>query len=134
MPARVSSRCPILAQLSEALRQELVLHLNGDIVRRIPFFEGQDPGFVAYAVSLMRPEFTMKGDNLFVEGQIGNEMYFLIKGTVHIIGRRHDVAAGTPPAALPATLRARHAQAVQEELYAVVSEGNAFGEVRRRDG
>lgn len=33
-----------------------MLHLNRDIIAKIPFFEGQDPGFVSYAVSLMKPE------------------------------------------------------------------------------
>lgn len=117
----------MLSELSEALRQELVAFLNRDIIHHLPFFDTSDPGFLSFAVSLMRPEFTMKGDDIFVEGQIGNEMYFLIRGLVHIVG---PPARGAKPTKSrkyrPASLRRG------EELYGVVAEGSCFGEVRAR--
>lgn len=125
----------MLSELSEALRQELVEHLNRDIIHKLPFFDTSDPGFLSFAVSLMRPEFTMQGDDIFVEGQIGNEMYFLIRGVVHIVGppapgkkprkkERDESRAGIGHMERSSTLRRG------EELYGVVSQGNCFGEVR----
>ena len=51
-----------------------MLYLNRDIIKRIPFLRKKDPGFVSYCASLMQPTFTMAGDNIFSEGQLGNEM------------------------------------------------------------
>lgn len=47
----------ILLELSDALRREVVLHLNKDIIDRIPFFANSDESFVTHIVSLLRPQF-----------------------------------------------------------------------------
>lgn len=123
----------MLSELSEALRQELVAYLNRDIIHKLPFFDTSDPGFLSFAVSLMRPEFTMQGDDIFVEGQIGNEMYFLIRGVVHIVG---PPAPGKKPKKRGSNgighLERESTLRRGEELYGVVTQGNCFGEVRAR--
>ncbi len=51
----------ILTDLPDWLRVEVVLYLNRDIVSKIPFFDSKDDSFIAYVVSLLRPQVGCKG-------------------------------------------------------------------------
>jgi len=98
----------ILTDLPDCIRDEVVLFLNRDIVSKIPFFDSSDDSFIAFVVSLMRPQFCIPEDFIFMEGDLGTEMYFLVKGCVDIVG-----SAGTP----------------DETVYQTLYEGTYFGEL-----
>jgi hypothetical protein len=76
----------ILAELSDTLRQEVVMFLNADIIQSISLFKDQDDGFITYVMSLMRPEYASANDYVFREGEIGKAMYFLYRGMVEVLG------------------------------------------------
>jgi voltage-gated potassium channel Kch len=45
-----------LAALPESLRQQVVYFLNQDVLEKIPLFTGQDPAFVGYLMSYIKPQ------------------------------------------------------------------------------
>mmetsp|Transcript_139439 Transcript_139439/g.338746 ORF Transcript_139439/g.338746 Transcript_139439/m.338746 type:complete len:346 (-) Transcript_139439:39-1076(-) len=75
----------ILSELSDSLKREAVMHLNKDIIRKIPFFEAQSDGFISFVMSIMSPMFCVPRDYIFQEGEIGLEMCFLVKGRVEVV-------------------------------------------------
>eukprot|EP00500_Bicosoecida_sp_ms1_P000160 CAMPEP_0203810142 /NCGR_PEP_ID=MMETSP0115-20131106/2759_1 /ASSEMBLY_ACC=CAM_ASM_000227 /TAXON_ID=33651 /ORGANISM="Bicosoecid sp, Strain ms1" /LENGTH=1752 /DNA_ID=CAMNT_0050718925 /DNA_START=358 /DNA_END=5612 /DNA_ORIENTATION=- len=75
----------ILSELSDSLKREAILHLNKDIIRKIPFFEAQSEGFISFVMSIMSPMFCVPRDYIFQQGEIGLEMYFLVKGRVEVV-------------------------------------------------
>lgn len=98
----------ILEELSDTLRREVVLFINMDIIRRVPYFFHKDREFVTLLVSLLRPQFVYPGAFLYSEGETASEMFFLIKGQVEIVS-----AADTP----------------DEHRYALLEPGSYFGEL-----
>ncbi|KAG7400793.1 Potassium voltage-gated channel sub H member 5 [Phytophthora boehmeriae] len=98
----------ILAELSDDLRSQLVLHLNRDVVSKISFFATQDDACVSYLMSILDPEFCTPGEYVFKEGQIGRHMYFLVTGTAEVVFK-----AGTS----------------EEQVVATLLEGSYFGEI-----
>lgn len=75
----------IMSELSDSLKREAIMHLNKDIIRKIPFFEAQSDGFISFVMSIMSPMFCVPRDFIFQQGEIGLEMYFLVKGRVEVV-------------------------------------------------
>lgn len=125
----------ILGDLTEGLKTEAVLHLNRDIIGKIPFLKqvrhassrrgdfvayklpasqhtqqtgGVDDGFTSYIMSIMNPMFVVPDDYIFKQGEIGLEMYFLVKGEVSVMKSVDDQT---------------------DEVIATLSDGSFFGEV-----
>lgn len=143
----------ILGELTEGLKAEAIMHLNRDIIGKIPFLkpvrrawppggagdqrrmgltpgrmwgccpggcvcvqymteDGQDDGFTSYIMGIMNPMFVVPDDYIFKQGEIGLEMYFLVKGEVAVLKD-----AGTD----------------KEDLLTTLGTGTFFGEVRAAD-
>jgi CRP-like cAMP-binding protein len=99
----------ILSELSGTLRRDIVMFLNRDIMSKIDFFSSiQDENFISYVMTLMKPMFCVPYDFIFKEGQIGHDMYFLVKGKVEVVGGIHT---DTP------------------KRYKVMKSGEYFGEI-----
>ncbi|KAA0160673.1 hypothetical protein FNF28_05372 [Cafeteria roenbergensis] len=98
----------ILEELSDTLRREVVLFINMDIIRRVPYFFHKDREFVTLLVSLLRPQFVYPGAFLYREGEMATEMFFLIKGQIEILSG---------------------ADAAEEHRYALLEPGSYFGEL-----
>ena len=64
------------------LRSEVSLHINGDIVTKVPFFKGCNPGFINSLVGLLKPEIYMPGDFIVTTGDVGTEMYFISQARI----------------------------------------------------
>ena len=47
--------------------------------------DGQDDGFTSYIMGIMNPMFVVPDDYIFKQGEIGLEMYFLVKGEVAVL-------------------------------------------------
>ena len=48
-----------------------------------------DLGFIDIIVRAMRPLFCASGETVMGEGNLGNEMFFLIKGKLEVLHRGH---------------------------------------------
>ncbi len=68
-----------------ALVVQVVYFLNADIIKGVPYFVNKDKDFVLHIVSLLRPIFVGPGENLYSEGEVALEMFFLVKGVVEIV-------------------------------------------------
>ncbi|EQC32905.1 hypothetical protein SDRG_09436 [Saprolegnia diclina VS20] len=104
----ISADSDLVHELSDDLRTQLVIHLNKDVVTKIPFFANQDDACISYLMGILNQECFTPGEFVFREGEFGRHMYFLVKGTVDVV-----INANTP----------------QEMLCKVLSEGSYFGEL-----
>ncbi len=95
----------ILEDLSPALRREVVLFLNQDMVKKVPFFQSQDQTFICSLILAMQSEICAPLDFILRQGEIGKCMYFLRRGLVEVCNK-------------DAT-----------EVYTILSDGAYFGEV-----
>lgn len=93
----------ILEELNSKLRADVVVHLEKELISKIPFFRNKPAQFIADALSMFQPTIFYEGDYITKEGHQANEMYFLTKGSVSV-----------------------HVDKIQ---VGTVSEGSYFGEV-----
>jgi hypothetical protein len=64
----------VLQYLPAYLRNEVLCHLNGEIIHKVPLFRGCSDGFMRSLVPLLRPEVVIPGDYIIRTGEIGREM------------------------------------------------------------
>jgi len=95
----------ILEDLSPALRREVVLFLNREMVEKVPFFQGQDENFICMLILAMQSEVCAPLDFVIRQGEIGKCMFFLRRGLVEVCN------------------------ADASEVYTTLSDGAYFGEV-----
>ncbi|KAI9345014.1 cyclic nucleotide-binding-like protein [Obelidium mucronatum] len=80
----------ILSEMNESLKQEIAVHNCRDLIAKVPFLkrevgDGRDSLFLARIAKVLRPVYFIKGDLIFDQGWVGNEMYFIQQGCVAII-------------------------------------------------
>ena len=74
-----------IAGLPPTLRAEVSLHLNREIIEKVPLFRGASEEFVRAVALEMRPVIFMPGDWIMRAGETGNEMYFISRGAIEIL-------------------------------------------------
>lgn len=102
---RGSDEEEVLNQLPHNLRVEVALVLNSEIIQKVPLFQGAGEQLIRQIVLNLKPLLVLPGDIIFRKGEIGNEMYFISKGSVEII----DETSG--------------------DVYATIADGQFFGEI-----
>jgi hypothetical protein len=95
----------ILSGLPPGLRREVMVHLKKDVIEKVPFFRGADADLIADLAQELKPLVSTPGEFLFRAGELGEEMYFISRGTVEIVG---------PDG---------------RSVYATLTEGDFFGEI-----
>jgi hypothetical protein len=75
----------IFDELPQGLRIQIALHLNKEILRRVPFFQGLDQGAINSLVTKLRPQIACPGETVVRQGEMGQEMYFLSSGEVEVL-------------------------------------------------
>lgn len=85
----------ILMELSTSLRTDIILHVEADLIKKIPFFEGKCPTFVANAIQVFQPVVVQSGDFIIKEGSAADEMFFLAKGSAKVYYGKKEVATLT---------------------------------------
>ena len=81
----------LLEEVGSALRTEILLHLERDLIQKIPFFDGKVPQFVADSISMLQPMVFQVGDIIVREGSQADEMYFLISGRAAVFSGETEV-------------------------------------------
>jgi len=94
-----------LSGLPSSLKTEVIMHLKKEIVEKIPLFQGAEKDFIAEIAVNLQPVIFMPGDYVFKAGDIGREMFFIVKGEVLVLNAEED------------------------RLITKLTEGNFFGEV-----
>jgi hypothetical protein len=76
----------ILNELPPSLRLELTLHLNRQIIQKVPLFAEASDSFVRELVSGLRPVIFTPGDEIIRRGELGEEMFFINRGKIQVLG------------------------------------------------
>ncbi len=74
-----------LSTLPSNLKNEVSLILKREILDEIPLFKGLSDDFLKEVSFHLRPEVFTPGEYIFREGDIGNQMYFVIRGKLEVI-------------------------------------------------
>eukprot|EP00397_Hematodinium_sp_SG-2012_P018129 GEMP01018557.1.p1 GENE.GEMP01018557.1~~GEMP01018557.1.p1 ORF type:complete len:696 (+),score=111.82 GEMP01018557.1:24-2111(+) len=101
-PARES----LVSTISENINCELQLFLFHTLINSAPFFQTLRPTSIVHVVRTMETISLSPGDIIIRKGQVGKEMFFLIKGSVEVCGSYTG-----------------------EPVFAVKKEGDYFGEI-----
>jgi len=83
----------ILEDLPKNLRTEVAFHMNGEIIRKVPFFADATQGFISELVNLLSPEIYSPGEFIVKYGDLASEMYFIKNGVVEVISAANEVLA-----------------------------------------
>ncbi|MCZ6702196.1 MAG: ion transporter [Ignavibacteria bacterium] len=74
-----------LSSLPQGLQNEVSIHLKREILEKIPLFKGISDEFLRDVSLHMRPIVSVPGECIFAEGDLGNEMFFVIRGKLEVI-------------------------------------------------
>ena len=95
----------VLDELPSSLKLKVALHLNKEIIEKVPMFRGASDEFIRQIVLNLKAVLYTPGDYIFRKGEMGDQMYFISRGKVEIVSE--DGAT----------------------IFATLSEGGFFGEI-----
>ena len=64
---------------------EIALSVNQQIIEKVPLFQNTEIGFLRMLSMAIRPLLLLKKEYIVHKGDIGNEMFFIHKGTVDVV-------------------------------------------------
>ncbi|DBA03753.1 TPA: hypothetical protein N0F65_004170 [Lagenidium giganteum] len=82
----------ILAELSALLRSKIAFAINDTMLNKMPFFIGADHNFLMELALSMRMVCFPPMEEVILEGEIGEEMFFIFRGVVEVL--KGDVQLG----------------------------------------
>jgi CRP-like cAMP-binding protein len=82
----------VLEYLPSYLRNEVLCHINGEIIHKVPLFHNCSEGFLRSLVPLLKPEVVIPNDYIIRTGEIGREMYLIRHGQLEVIANGVVVA------------------------------------------
>ncbi len=83
----------VISDLPPGLKGEISLHLNREIIEKVPMFKGAGEELIREIVLHLRPMVVTPQDYVFRRGELGDEMYFINRGSVEILAPDGDVIA-----------------------------------------
>ncbi len=95
----------VLHELPSSLKLQVALHLNKEIIEKVPMFHGAPDDLIRQIVLNLKPVLYTPGDFIFRKGEIGDQMFFISRGKVEIVSE--DGAT----------------------VFATLSDGSFFGEI-----
>ncbi|HNA78388.1 MAG TPA: ion transporter, partial [Turneriella sp.] len=75
----------VLQDLPQSLKLQVALHLNRDIIEKVPMFKGAPDELIRQIVLNLRPLLFTPGDYIFRKGEMGDQMYFISRGKVEVV-------------------------------------------------
>ncbi|RHY33688.1 hypothetical protein DYB32_003535 [Aphanomyces invadans] len=82
----------ILSELSALLRSKIALAINDSVLNKMPFFEGADHNFLMELALSMKMVCFPPHEEVIVEGEIGQEMFFIFRGAVEVMKDGEQIA------------------------------------------
>jgi len=95
----------VLEELPSSLKLQVALHLNREIIEKVPMFKGAPDDLIRQIVLNLKPMLYIPGDYIFRKGDMGDQMYFISRGKVEIVSEDGQT------------------------VFATLSEGSFFGEI-----
>jgi CRP-like cAMP-binding protein len=74
--------------LNENLRLEMIVHLNGKMLHSTALFKSFDIGFISELTFVLKRETFTMDENILLEGERGDTLYYLCSGKVSLIHKR----------------------------------------------
>jgi voltage-gated potassium channel len=74
-----------MEELPNSLRADLALHLNREIMEKVPFFAKADEMFLREIVQMLQLCIYLPGDLVIHQGDAGDSMFFLSSGEVDVL-------------------------------------------------
>lgn len=75
----------VLSDLPSSLKLQVALHLNKEIIEKVPMFKGAPEELIRQIVLNLKPALFTPGDFIFRKGELGDQMYFISRGKVEIV-------------------------------------------------
>ncbi|TPX52110.1 hypothetical protein CcCBS67573_g09938 [Chytriomyces confervae] len=80
----------LLNEMNESLRMEITVHNCKQLISKVPFLnremgDGRDHIFLGRLATSLTAAFFIPGDSIVTAGDIGTEIFFILKGTVRIL-------------------------------------------------
>lgn len=75
----------VLEELPSSLKLQVALHLNKEIIEKVPMFNGAPNDLIRQIVLNLKPVLYTPGDYIFRKGEMGDQMYFISRGKVEIV-------------------------------------------------
>lgn len=73
------------------LKREVSLQLKKEIVEKIPMFQNTTEHFLMEIALRLKPMVSIPGEIIFRQGDVGHEMYFILKGKMAVIKSENKV-------------------------------------------
>ncbi|ETV89131.1 hypothetical protein H257_00504 [Aphanomyces astaci] len=89
---KLKNESKILSELSALLRSKVALAINDSVLNKMPFFEGADHNFLMELALSMKMVCMPPHEEVIIEGEIGEEMFFIFRGAVEVINGGQQVA------------------------------------------
>lgn len=80
-----------LHDLPAALKESVALHLNKEIIERVPLFEKAEPSLIRDIILQLEPVVFTPGDYIVRAGELGRDMFFISKGTVTVLSADENI-------------------------------------------
>ena len=80
-----------LKDLPIALKESVGLHLNKEIIQRVPLFENADQNLIRDIILQLEPVVFTPGDYIVRTGEIGTDMYFISRGEVRVLSADESI-------------------------------------------
>lgn len=75
----------VLADLPVPLKESVLLHLNREIIEKVPIFEAAGEDLIKDIIVNMEPVVFTPGDYIVRAGEVGFDMYFISRGRVDVM-------------------------------------------------
>ncbi len=82
---RGTDEAEILEELPRSLRTQIALHMNKELIEKVPIFKSASVDLIRYVAMHLKPAIFLPNDYIVCEGEYGEEMYFIGKGTVEVV-------------------------------------------------
>jgi len=84
-----------LHDLPAALKESVALHLNKEIIERVPLFEKADASLIRDIILQLEPVVFTPGDYIVRAGELGRDMFFISKGMVTVLSADEKLTYAT---------------------------------------
>jgi signal-transduction protein with cAMP-binding, CBS, and nucleotidyltransferase domain len=78
----------VMEMLNENLRFETTVHLNGKLLNETPLFKSFDVEFLSQLTFIIKKRIFVVDEHIFYEGEIGESLFYIQKGSVRLTHRR----------------------------------------------
>ncbi|KRX03617.1 Cyclic nucleotide-binding protein [Pseudocohnilembus persalinus] len=76
--------------LSKPLQKEIHFHLHRDIIKNVPLFKELELNEIVWIIQRLKTDIYLPDDFIIREGEVGNDMFFLMDGVAKVILKNDD--------------------------------------------